>query len=127
VIHIDRIDHLVIRVTDTDATCAFYERVLGMRPVTFGDGRRALAFGRQKINLHPAESDWRPRARDARPGSEGLCLVSDTPMNDIVAHLGRCQVDIELAPSERSGALGRMLSVYFRDPDGNLIEVSNYL
>ena len=128
-IRIDRIDHFVMRCADVEATCAFYARVLGMEVVTFGDApvRKALRFGRQKINLHPADSDWRPRASDPRPGGEDFCLITDTPMADVVARLEQCGVAVEIDPSTRSGALGPIRSVYFRDPDGNLVEVSNYL
>lgn len=127
-IEIDRVDHFVLRVADIAATCAFYEKVLGMEVISFGNGwdRKALRFGRHKINLHPADSDWHPRARDPHPGGEDFCLISETPMDQIVSHLEACGVDIEVAPSNRSGALGVIHSVYFRDPDGNLVEVSNY-
>ncbi len=126
-IKIERLDHFVMRVTDVDATCAFYEKVLGMEIITFGDEieRKALRFGPHKINLHPDDSDW-IRARDPRCGGEDFCLITETPMDDVVAHLQDCGVEIEIAPSDRSGALGTIHSVYFRDPDGNLVEVSNY-
>lgn len=127
-IEIDRIDHFVLRVADVEATCDFYERVLGMEVISFGTApkRTALRFGRHKINLHPVDSDWHPRARDPHPGGEDFCLVTETPMAAVVAHLEACEVEIEVAPSQRSGALGPIHSVYFRDPDGNLVEVSNY-
>ena len=128
-IKLERIDHFVMRVADVGATCSFYEKVLGMEVITFNgkDGvvRKALRFGQHKINLHPDNTDWF-RAKDPRCGGEDFCVITETPMDDVVAHLERCGVKIEEAPSERSGALGTIYSVYFRDPDGNLVEVSNY-
>lgn len=127
-IEVDRIDHFVMRVADIEATCAFYADVLGMEVTTYGDEieRRALHFGRHKINLHPDDTDLL-RARDARCGGEDFCLITQTPMEDVVAHLEACGVAIEAPPSNRVGAQGTIRSVYFRDPDGNLVEVSNYL
>jgi catechol 2,3-dioxygenase-like lactoylglutathione lyase family enzyme len=122
---IDSLDHLVLTVRDIDATVDFYQCVLGMEAVTFGAGRRALAFGRQKINLHPASAPLKPHAVTPMPGSADLCLLTSTPIADVVAHLGRLGVTIEEGPVPRTGATGPILSVYFRDPDGNLIEVSN--
>ncbi len=123
---IDSLDHLVLTVRDIDATVDFYQRVLGMEAVSFGAGRRALAFGRQKINLHPAAAPLKPHAVTPMPGSADLCLLTSTPIPDVVTHLGRLGVTIEEGPVPRTGAVGPILSVYFRDPDGNLIEVSNY-
>lgn len=123
---IDRIDHFVITVKDPEATCDFYARVLGMEPVTFAGGRRGLAFGRQKINLHPAGREYEPKARTALPGTADFCLVTTVPLADVITHLGRCGVAIELGPVPKTGATGPIRSVYFRDPDGNLVEVSNY-
>ena len=123
---IERLDHWVLTVRDIDATVAFYERVLGMRAITFGKGRRALAFGEQKINLHPAEAPLRPHAARPTPGSGDLCLVTRTPIKDVIAELENAGVAIEEGPVPRTGALGPIASVYFRDPDGNLIEVSRY-
>lgn len=124
---IDSLDHLVLTVADIDASIAFYVGVLGMEAVSFGAGRRALAFGRQKINLHPATAPLKPHAVAPTPGSADLCLLSSVPIADVVAHLGRLGVRIEEGPVPRTGATGPILSVYFRDPDGNLIEVSNYV
>ena len=124
---IDRIDHVVLTVQSIDATCAFYARVLGMRPMTFGGSRRALAFGRQKFNLHEAGREFEPKAARPAPGSIDLCLITATPLADVIAHLQRCNVDIIEGPVAKTGATGPIRSVYFRDPDGNLIEVSNYL
>lgn len=124
---IDRIDHLVLTVRDIDATCAFYSSTLGMDVVTFGQGRKALAFGSQKINLHRYGAEFEPKASLPTPGSTDLCLITSLPLSDVVTHLGRCGVAIEDGPVQRTGATGPILSVYFRDPDQNLIEVSNYL
>lgn len=123
---IERLDHWVLTVRDVDATVAFYERVLGMRPVIFGNGRRALAFGAQKINLHPAEAPLRPHAARPTPGSGDLCLVTHAPISEVIAELEAADIAIEEGPVPRTGALGPITSVYFRDPDGNLIEVSRY-
>ena len=132
-IEIARIDQFGMRVKDGDATCDFYAKALGMEVITFGrDGighngvtRRALRFGQHKINLHPDDTDWY-RAKDPRCGGEDFCLITETPIDDVVAHLEACGVEIEVGPSDRSGALGTIRSVYFRDPDGNLVEISNY-
>jgi len=123
---IDRIDHLVLTVRDIDKTCAFYERVLGMRRAAF-EGRVALAFGRQKINLHLAGHEFEPKAAHPTPGGGDFCLITETPLAQVIAHLDACQVAIEKGPAQRTGATGPILSVYFRDPDANLVEVSNYL
>jgi catechol 2,3-dioxygenase-like lactoylglutathione lyase family enzyme len=124
---IDRLDHLVLTVADVDATVAFYARVLGMAAVTFGGGRRALAFGAQKFNLHQAGREFAPRARRPTPGSADVCLITATPLADAMAHVRACGVEIEEGPVDRTGATGPLRSFYFRDPDGNLIEVSNAL
>ncbi len=124
---IARLDHLVLTVADVDATCEFYARVLGMQPVTFGNGRRALAFGAQKINLHQAGREFEPKAARPTPGSADLCLIADAPLDVVTAHLRECGVAIVEGPVQRTGATGAIMSVYFRDPDRNLIEVSNYL
>ena len=124
---IDRLDHLVLTVADIDRTCDFYQRVLGMEVVTFQGHRKALKFGQQKINLHQAGHEFEPKALAPTPGSGDLCLITSTPMHDVITHLHQHGVPIEIEPSERTGATGRIFSVYFRDPDQNLIEVSNYL
>jgi catechol 2,3-dioxygenase-like lactoylglutathione lyase family enzyme len=123
---IDRIDHVVMTVRDVDATCAFYARVLAMRVVTFAGGRKALAFGRQKINLHLAGREFEPKAAHPTPGSVDLCLIADGTLDDVVAHLRACDVAIVEGPVAKTGAVGPIRSVYFRDPDANLIEVSTY-
>jgi len=127
-LRIDRIDHLVLTVVDLAATCAFYERVLGMSVVRFGtQGRLALAFGRQKINLHLAGQEFTPHAQRPVPGSADLCLITDTPLATAMAQVIAQGVAVIEGPVERTGATGPMRSFYFRDPDGNLIEVSNYV
>ncbi|MEW6677066.1 MAG: VOC family protein [Pseudomonadota bacterium] len=123
--NISSLDHLVLTVADIDATVAFYTRVLGMEAVSFGAGRRALVFGAQKINLHPAAAPYEPKAQAPMPGSADLCLLTPTPMAEVLAHLAACQVTVIEGPVARTGATGPLLSVYFRDPDGNLIEVAN--
>jgi catechol 2,3-dioxygenase-like lactoylglutathione lyase family enzyme len=123
---IDRIDHLVLTVADLDQTVDFYVRALGMQPVTFGAGRRALRFGPHKLNLHQAGHELEPKARRPTPGSVDMCLVTTTPLARLVAHLRACEVQVEEGPVPRTGATGPITSVYFRDPDGNLIEVSTY-
>ena len=125
-LRVNRIDHFVLTVADIDVTVAFYERVLGMTSVTFAGGRRALAFGRQKINLHAAGREFAPKAVRPTPGSADLCFVVDGPIDAVVAHLESQSVTLEEGPVTRTGALGPITSVYFRDPDGNLIEASVY-
>jgi catechol 2,3-dioxygenase-like lactoylglutathione lyase family enzyme len=123
---IERLDHLVLTVRDVEVTCAFYARVLGMEVVTFGEGRRALAFGQQKFNLHEAGREFEPKAERPTPGSADLCLIAREPLDAVIAHLAACEVAILEGPVRRTGALGPIMSVYFRDPDANLIEVSTY-
>jgi catechol 2,3-dioxygenase-like lactoylglutathione lyase family enzyme len=123
---IDRLDHLVLTVADIDATVDFYTRVLGMKAVTFGAGRTALAFGQSKINLHQAGHEFEPKAHRPTPGSADLCLITTDSLDRVVEELVRHDVPIEEGPVERTGATGPILSVYFRDPDRNLIEVSTY-
>jgi catechol 2,3-dioxygenase-like lactoylglutathione lyase family enzyme len=123
---IDRIDHIVITAHDVDRTLEFYAKVMGMEPITFAGGRRGLSFGQQKINLHQAGREFEPKALKPVPGSIDLCFITETPLADVIAHLKSHGVAIAQGPVEKTGALGPMMSVYFRDPDGNLIEVSNY-
>jgi catechol 2,3-dioxygenase-like lactoylglutathione lyase family enzyme len=125
-VKIDRIDHFVLTVADIEVTCDFYARVLGMDIVTFGEGRRALSFGTQKINLHQQHREFDPKAKQPTPGSGDFCLITSVPLDDVVTHLEHCNVEIEEGPVARTGAQGAIRSVYFRDPDGNLVEVSNY-
>ena len=117
----------MLTVADIDATVAFYTRVLGMEAVTFGTGRIALAFGRSKINLHRAGHEFEPKAFRPTPGSADLCLIADDALDQVIKDLAAHDVPVEEGPVERTGATGPILSVYFRDPDQNLIEVSTYL
>ncbi len=123
---IDRLDHLVLTVADIAETCEFYSRVLGMNVVTFGTDRKALTFGMQKINLHQRGSEFEPKAEKPIPGAADLCFIASTPLEEVIEHLRQCEVAILEGPVGRTGATGAIESVYFRDPDGNLIEVSNY-
>lgn len=120
------LDHLVLTVADLNRTIAFYQQVLGMQPITFGQGRRALAFGPSKINLHQAGHEFGPHAACPVPGSADLCLVTSTPLDEVVAHLAATGVTVEEGPVPRTGAQGPMTSVYIRDPDQNLIELASY-
>jgi catechol 2,3-dioxygenase-like lactoylglutathione lyase family enzyme len=125
-VNIDRLDHLVLTVRNVEATCAFSSRVLGMKPVTFGAGRRALSFGCQKINLHPADAPFAPHADHPLSGSADLCFIATNLLAHVIAHLQQEGVPIIEGPVSRAGALGAMMSVYIRDPDANLIEISEY-
>ncbi len=125
-IAIDRLDHFVLTVRDIEATCEYYRRVLGMETVTFGSSRVALRFGAQKINLHPAGNEFDPKARQPMPGSGDVCFIAATPIAEVIAHLNAEGVEIIEGPGPKTGATGPITSVYFRDLDGNLIEVSNY-
>jgi catechol 2,3-dioxygenase-like lactoylglutathione lyase family enzyme len=126
---LNTLDHLVLTVRDIKATCTFYETILGMRPVAFtvadGSTRHALAFGMQKINLHEAGAEFDPKAAQPTPGSADLCFLSETPLAQWQQHLVQQGVDIEDGPVPRSSAQGPILSIYLRDPDGNLIEIAN--
>ncbi len=127
---LDSLDHLVLTVRDIDATVAFYRDWLGMAVVTFGTGRKALAFGQQKINLHVAGQEFDPPAIKAAqpvPGSADLCFLTSMPIAAVVGQAEALGIAIEEGPARRTGALGPINSVYARDPDGNLIEVSNRL
>ncbi len=123
---IESIDHLVLTVRDIDASCTFYERVLGMEVITFGAGRKALAFGRQKINLHQYRQEFEPKAKVPTPGSEDLCFITTTPIPEVLEQLRAQNIDVLEGPVRRTGAVGPILSVYCRDPDGNLVEIANY-
>jgi len=123
---IDRIDHLVLTVKDPEATIKFYCEVLGMRVESFQQGRKALFFGNQKINLHQLGHEIEPKANNATPGSADLCFISSTPLAEIEAELLQKNVTMIECNVPRTGATGKINSIYFRDPDLNLIEVSNY-
>ncbi|NWF56059.1 MAG: VOC family protein [Syntrophaceae bacterium] len=122
---IERLDHLVLTVKDISATCKFYSKVLDMEIITFEDKRKALAFGSQKINLHKAGQEMEPKAHRPTPGSADLCFLTPVPLRKVIDHLGRCGATIIEGPVRRSGAQGLIESVYIRDADGNLIEISN--
>lgn len=121
---IERLDHLVLTVRDVEATCAFYRRVLKMEDVTFGRGRKALRFGAQKINLRPVGRESEPKAARPTPGSADLCFITDEPLDGWITHLRACGVPVIEGPVRRTGALGPIDSIYLRDPDENLLEIS---
>jgi len=123
---IDRLDHIVLTVVDISATIAFYSRVLGMQEITFGDQRKALVFGQQKINLHSAGRPIAPHAASPTPGSADLCFIVTGGIQEMLTHLQTCGVALEAGPVPRTGATGPIISAYFRDPDGNLLEVATY-
>jgi catechol 2,3-dioxygenase-like lactoylglutathione lyase family enzyme len=123
---IERLDHLVLTVADIEATVAFYESALDMRREQFGEGRVALRFGDQKLNLHQAGREFDPKALRPTPGSADLCFIASVPLQTIQAALARANVTVEEGPVQRTGALGPIRSLYFRDPDGNLVEVCVY-
>ncbi len=124
---IERLDHLVLTVDGIETTTAFYAKVLGMKIVTFAGGRKALAFGAQKINLHEQGKEFEPKAHRPTPGSADICFITQTALSEVISHLKACGVGILEGPVRRTGAQGPIESVYFRDPDMNLIEVSNYI
>ena len=124
---IDSLDHFVLTVKDIAATCDFYSKALGMQVVTFGEDRKALTFGSQKINLHEQGKEFEPKAHCPMPGSADFCLITSVGLPAVIAHLNACGVEFLDGPVKRTGAVGTLLSVYFRDPDLNLIEVSNYV
>lgn len=129
-VEIASIDHIVLTVADIDATCAFYEKALGMnidrfQPADGSAARVALKFGSQKINLHRAGAEFTPHARQPVKGAGDFCLITNTPIEEVQAHLKSCGIEIELGPVPRMGAVGKLNSIYFRDPDGNLVEVAN--
>ena len=124
---IEGLDHLVLTVADVGRTRDFYERVLRMKPVVFGEGRHALAFGAQKINLHEAGREFEPKAAVPTPGSADLCFLANASVAEVVEHPRANGVEILEGPVGRTGATGPIKSVYFRDPDGNLIELASRL
>ncbi len=126
---IKSIDHLVLTIADAKATRRFYEAGLGMTWTTFttpdGQAREALTFGRQKINIHHLGREFEPKATHPTPGSADLCLLTDTPITDIAAHMATLGYPTLEGPTPKTGATGPLTSIYFNDPDGNLIEVAN--
>lgn len=122
------LDHLVLTVANIDKSVQFYQQVLGMGVETFGsEGRTALTFGEQKINLHAAKSPFRPHAKHPTPGSANLCFITVQPLQEVVLWVIGCGVEIIEGPVTRTGASGKISSIYLRDPDGNLIEIANRL
>jgi len=122
---VDQLDHLVLTVHDLDAVCRFYSDVLGMEIVEFAGGRKALAFGSQKINLHESGSEFRPHALHPTPGSADLCFLTSMSIDSIVDYVTSCNVQIIEGPVKRTGATGPITSLYISDPDGNLIEIAS--
>jgi catechol 2,3-dioxygenase-like lactoylglutathione lyase family enzyme len=123
---IQNIDHIVLTVADIDKTIEFYSNILGFEVVTFGDNRKALTFGNQKINLHQKGKEFEPKAYQPTCGSADLCFLSKTDIHEVLEELKQKNIEILEGIVDRTGALGKIKSVYFRDPDLNLIEVSNY-
>jgi catechol 2,3-dioxygenase-like lactoylglutathione lyase family enzyme len=123
---LDQLDHLVLTVANIDAAIDFYTEVLGMDPVTL-DGRKALTFGTQTIKLHQRGHEFKPNAAHPTPGSADLCFITSIPLDEVIRYVTDLRIHIEAGPVERNGAMGKMRSIYLRDPDRNLIEVANYL
>ncbi|UKB81620.1 VOC family protein [Chryseobacterium sp. MEBOG07] len=123
---IKNLDHLVLTVANIDKTIEFYTKIMGFEEVTFGDNRKALIFGNQKINLHQKGNEFEPKAESPTCGSADLCFIAQTNIDDVMEELKQKNVDIIEGIVDRTGAVGKIKSVYFRDPDQNLIEVSNY-
>ncbi len=124
--NISHLDHWVLTVADIEVTLNFYQRVLGMEKQTFANNRVALTFGNQKINLHQAGNEPEPRANTPSPGSADLCFVTQSPLSGAMQHVRDCGIEILEGPVTRTGAMGPMMSFYFRDPDLNLIELCHY-
>ncbi|CAB3761629.1 VOC family protein [Paraburkholderia solisilvae] len=124
---IDHLDHLVITCVDAQATQDFYTRVMRMQLETFGNGRVAFRFGNQKINLHVRGNEFEPKAHLPVPGALDLCFIASVPLDQVIAHLAACDWPIIEGPVERTGATQKIRSVYLRDPDLNLIELSELI
>lgn len=122
---ISKLDHFVLTVRNIEKTVSFYTSVMGMKKEVFGEGRIALKYGNQKINLHEFGNEFEPKAGKPIPGSADLCFITETPLNVAISHVKSFGVEIIEGPVERTGATGSILSFYFRDPDNNLIEVAN--
>ena len=123
--YITDLDHLVLTVKDIDVTIRFYTTVLGMAQVSFAGNRQALQFGNQKINLHQQDNEIDPHAAQPTPGSADLCFITDIPLGQVIDHIQSCGVSILAGPVQRMGSTGALLSIYIRDPDGNLMEIAN--
>jgi catechol 2,3-dioxygenase-like lactoylglutathione lyase family enzyme len=126
-IRIDSLDHLVLTVRDISRTSSFYRQVLGMQEISFGGDRKALIFGSHKINLHEYGKEIEPKAEHPTPGSADLCFITRTPIEEVEKYIRTCGINIVEGPVQRTGAKGTILSIYLRDPDGNLIELSNHI
>ncbi|SUU05419.1 VOC family protein [Acinetobacter haemolyticus] len=124
---ISHLDHLVLTVANIEITCQFYRSTLNFEVITFGENRKALKFGNQKINLHQVGKTFEPKAFQPTAGSADLCFIAETPLEKVIKHLQQLNIEIIEGPIERTGAMGKILSIYIRDPDQNLIEISNYL
>ena len=124
---VEKLDHLVLTVQDIEKTCDFYSKVLGMKIIAFGGGRRAMDFGAGKINLHQAGKEFEPKALKPTPGSADLCFITRAPLTEMLENIRGYGLKVIEGPVERSGAKGPILSIYLRDPDGNLIEISNHV
>ncbi len=124
---IKKLDHFVLTVKDIKKTIYFYTVILGMQKETFGEGRIVLRFGQQKINLHQAGHEFEPKAKQPLPGSADLCFITEEKIESVIHHLQKHNTEIEEGPVKRTGAVGPIVSVYIRDPDYNLIELSNYV
>ncbi|MGR0305521.1 VOC family protein [Acinetobacter beijerinckii] len=124
---VSHLDHLVLTVADIEISCQFYQFALNFEVITFGENRKALKFGNQKINLHQVGKEFEPKAVHPTAGSADLCFIAETPLEEVIAHLQTQNIDIVEGPIERTGAMGKILSIYLRDPDQNLIEIANYL
>lgn len=125
-LQIDHLDHLVLTVHNIETSCTFYCTVLGMELITFGDNRKALKFGEQKINLHLYQHEFEPKAKHPTPGAADVCLITKQPLTDWATHFKHHEIAILEGPVMRTGAMGPIESLYIRDPDGNLIEISTY-
>lgn len=124
---VSHLDHLVLTVADIEISCQFYQSALNFEVITFGENRKALKFGNQKINLHQVGKEFEPKALHPTAGSADLCFIAETPLEEVIAYLQTQNIDIIEGPIERTGAMGKILSIYLCDPDQNLIEISNYL
>lgn len=123
---IHHVDHFVLTVKNLKRTCHFYTHVLGMKEVSFGNGRKALMFGNQKINLHEVGKEFEPKAARPTSGSADVCFITSWSLLEVINHLRKCQIEIIEGPVTRTGAVGPIESVYIRDPDEILIEISSY-
>ena len=126
-ITVKNMDHLVFTVANIQRTCDFYQNILGMKVEKFKEGRYALHFGEQKINLHQQGKEFEPKSMHPTPGSIDICFIVHNSISEIVDYLKVNNITVEEGPVERTGAQGKILSVYIRDPDDNLIELANYL